>query len=157
MNAQIQTILEKYPDAKRNSLIPILQEVQETEGFLSRESIAQIGEYLRLPASKIYGVATFYNQFRFQSVGKYHIQVCRGTACHVKKSTAILDALRNRLDVTEARPTTPDLLFTVETVSCLGACGLAPVVCINDEVHGQMTPDKAVALVEAILTKEAAR
>jgi len=148
MNAQIQTILEKYPDAKRDSLIPILQEVQEAEGFLSRESIAQIGEYLRLPASKIYGVATFYNQFRFQSVGKYHIQVCRGTACHVKGSARVLDAVKRELKI-DAGETSRDGLFSLEVVSCIGACGLAPVIAINGEFYAGVEPEN----IKGILRK----
>ncbi len=140
MNAQIQTILEKYPNAKRDSLIPILQEVQEIEGFLSRESIARIGEHLKLPTSKIYGVATFYNQFRFQSVGKFHIQVCRGTACHVKGSARVLDAVKRELKI-EAGETSRDGLFSLEVVSCIGACGLAPVIAINGEFYAGVEPD----------------
>lgn len=140
MNTQIQKILEQYPDAKRDSLIPILQAVQETEGYLSRESIAQIGEYLRLPASKIYGVATFYNQFRFQPVGKYHIQVCRGTACHVKGSARVLEALKRELKI-DVGETSRDGLFSLEVVSCIGACGLAPVIAINGEFFAGVEPD----------------
>jgi NADH-quinone oxidoreductase subunit E len=83
IRTEYEPILEKYPDASRDSLIPILQEFQETYGYLSRDAVVAIGQHLRLPASKIYGVATFYNQFRFQPLGKNHVQVCRGTACHV--------------------------------------------------------------------------
>ncbi len=101
------------------------------------------------------GVATFYAHFTLEPKGKHVIRLCDGTACHVKNSVPILEALRSRLGVTEKNRTTPDMLFTVETVACLGACGLAPVLVIDDEVHGQMTPQRAVGLVEEIVAKEA--
>src|SRR5512133_559809 len=105
MNSNIDAILEKHRDAKRDSLIPILQEVQDACGFLSREAVIRIGKHLGLPASKIYGVATFYNQFRFQPQGKFHVQVCRGTACHVKGSSAVLEELKRRLGIKEGQTT----------------------------------------------------
>jgi NADH-quinone oxidoreductase E subunit len=137
----IEPILSRYPDARRDALIPLLQEVQEEEGFLSRESIMAIGKHLDLPASKIYGVATFYNQFRFQPLGKYHIQLCRGTACHVKGSANVLTAFQRELDI-EAGQTSRDGLFSLEVVACIGACGLAPVISINGEFHAEVTSDK---------------
>jgi len=148
MTTQILSILKKYPDSSRDALIPILQEVQEAEGYLSRESIARIGEHLKLPTSKIYGVATFYNQFRFQPLGKYHIQVCRGTACHVKGSAKVLDAMKRELKI-DAGETTRDGLFSLEVVSCIGACGLAPVISINGEFFAGVEADK----VKKILNK----
>ena len=93
----VDSILKKHPRAGRDALIPILQEVQETQGYLSREAVVRIGTHLNLPTTKIYGVATFYNQFRFAALGKYHIQVCRGTACHVKGSAGVLDDIRQIL------------------------------------------------------------
>jgi len=102
-------------------------------------------------------VATFYAHFALEPKGRYVVRLCDGTACHVKGSIAILDALRERLGLPEGKNTTPDMLFTVETVSCLGACGLAPAVVINEDVHGQMTPDTAVALIDEILQKEGAQ
>ena len=112
----IAAILARYPDAGRDALIPLLQDVQEVQGYLSRESIRVISRHLRLPTSKIYGVATFYNQFRFQPQGKYHVQVCRGTACHVKDSVPILEAIRKRLGLEGKHTTTADMQFTVETI-----------------------------------------
>jgi NADH-quinone oxidoreductase E subunit len=144
---QIDAILEKYKDGKRDALIPLMQEVQEACGFLSREAVIKISKQLKLPASKIYGVATFYNQFRFQPVGKYHIQVCRGTACHVKGSAAVLDAVRRSLSI-EPGQTARDGMFSLEVVACIGACGLAPVMCVNGEFHAGLTPDTAKAIVE---------
>lgn len=138
MGVEINNILGRHKDKGRSSLIPILQEVQEEEGFLSPQSILKIGEYLELPASKIYGVATFYNQFRFHALGQYHIQVCRGTACHVRGSQTVLDALRRELKV-EPGQTTKDGVFSLEVVACIGACGLAPVIAVNGQFHARVT------------------
>ncbi|MDR3197504.1 MAG: NADH-quinone oxidoreductase subunit NuoE [Planctomycetaceae bacterium] len=134
----IKKILVGYPNAGRDSLIPILQEIQEKQGFLSREAVVIVGRMLNLPASKIYGVATFYNQFRFTPQGRFHIQICRGTACHVKGSAAVLDSLKRELKV-EAGETTRDGLFSLEVVACIGACGLAPVMNIDGNFHANLT------------------
>jgi NADH-quinone oxidoreductase E subunit len=149
----IETIVAKYQPGRRDALIPLLQEVQEACGFLSREAVIRIGQHLKLPASKVYGVATFYNQFRFQPLGKYHVQVCRGTACHVKKSTQTLDAIQRALAIKPGQ-TTRDGVFSLEVVACLGACGLAPVVAVNGEFHAGATPDVVNRLVRT-LKKEA--
>jgi NADH-quinone oxidoreductase subunit E len=134
----VKKILVGYPNAGRDSLIPILQEIQEKQGFLSREAVVVVGKKLNLPASKIYGVATFYNQFRFTPQGRFHIQICRGTACHVKGSAAVLDSLKRELKV-EAGETTRDGLFSLEVVACIGACGLAPVMNIDGNFHANLT------------------
>ena len=136
--SKVQDVLANYPNAKRDALIPILQDVQEKQGYLSREAVEAVGKALGVPVSKIYGVATFYNQFRFTPLGKYHIQVCRGTACHVKGSLAILDSLKRELKV-EAGETTRDGLFSLEVVACIGACGLAPVINIDGNFHANLT------------------
>jgi len=149
----IETILQEHPDAARDSLIPILQEIQEDQGYLSREAVTRVGEHLNLPASKIYGVATFYNQFRFQPKGKYHITICRGTACHVKGSGNVLDMVMKRLKL-EPGQTTRDRLFSLETVACMGACGLAPVVNINGEFHAKITPLKLARIIEQCREEE---
>lgn len=138
-------------------LIPILQEVQEEYRYLPEEVMTLVATSLGLPPARVYGVATFYAHFTLKPKGKYTIRLCDGTACHVRQSTGILEALYQRLGLTAERNTTPDMLFTVETVSCLGACGLAPVVVVNDDVHGLMSPEKAVKLVDDILAKETAR
>lgn len=143
----VQEIMKSYPNAKRDSLIPILQDVQEEQGYLSKEAILEIGEHLELSACKIYGVATFYNQFRFNKAGKYTIQVCRGTACHVKGSAKVLDAFKQALDI-DAGETTKDGLFSLEVVACIGACGLAPVICIGAEFHAAVTPDKVQGILD---------
>ncbi len=143
----VDEILAAYPEGRRDALIPILQEVQSQQGYLSREAIVKIGKHLGLATSKIYGVATFYNQFRFQPIGKYHIQVCRGTACHVKNSAAVLDTLKRELKI-DSGETTRDGLFSLEVVACVGACGLAPVICVNGEFYASMTPAKTRQLIE---------
>jgi NADH-quinone oxidoreductase subunit E len=142
----VRAILERYPGAERDKLIPILQDVQEAAGFLSRDAIVEIGRHLNLPVSKIYGVATFYNQFRFQPVGRYHISVCRGTACHVKGSAAVLQSLKRALRIEEGQ-TTRDGLFSLEVVACIGACGLAPVISVNGEFHAGVTPDDIAGML----------
>lgn len=154
MNRSVEDILNEHPNAKRDSLIPILQEVQECQGYLSRESIATIGNHLGLPASKIYGVATFYNQFRFAPNGQYHIQVCRGTACHVKGSAKVLEAMKQELKL-EPGNTTRDGLFSLEVVACIGACGLAPVIAINGEFYAGVTPDKVRSILKSYRRKAA--
>lgn len=136
-------------------LIPILQAVQEEYRYLPEEVLTYIATSLDVPPSRVFGVATFYAHFALAPKGKYVIRLCDGTACHVKRSMPILEALRKRLGLDEKHGTTDDMMFTVETVACLGACGLAPVVVVNEEVHGLMTPDKAVALVDEIAVREA--
>lgn len=148
----IEPILEQHPNAKRDSLIPILQEVQEQHGYLSREAIVRIGRHLNLPASKVYGVATFYNQFRFQAQGLFHIQVCRGTACHVKGSANVLDAISREIGV-EAGQTTRDGLFSLEVVACMGACGLAPVVNVAGDYHAGVTPANVRKILDSYRRK----
>lgn len=145
MNETIDTIINSNPKT-RDSLIPILQQIQEEEGFLSEQSITRVGHMLGLPSSKIYGVATFYNQFRFEPKGKYHIQLCRGTACHVLGSSTVLDELEKYLKI-KAGQTTRDAIFSLEVVACIGACGLAPVVSINGEFHAKMTSQKLKGII----------
>ena len=141
----IDEVIHEHPPS-REHLISILQDVQEAEGYLSRESIRRIGEYLNLPPSKIYGVATFYNQFRLHKPGKIQIQVCRGTACHVKGSLNLLDSLKLLLGI-EVGQTTRDGLFTLETVACLGGCSIAPVITANGKFFGRLDKKKLEELV----------
>jgi NADH-quinone oxidoreductase subunit E len=138
-------------------LIPILQAVQDEYRYLPEEVMTYVATSLHIPPAEVYGVATFYAHFALAPKGKYVLRLCDGTACHVKRSLPILEALRDKLRVSEGKPTTQDLLFTVETVSCLGACGLAPVLLVNDQVHGQVTPQGACAIVDEILVKETAQ
>ncbi len=129
-------ILEKYPPKDRSNLIALLQEIQEVYGYLPDEDIRAIAEYVSLPLSTVYGVATFYNQFRLSPLGKNIIRVCRGTACHVKNSANLLVALENELGI-KAGQTTRDKNFTLETVACIGACSIAPVININEDYYGR--------------------
>ena len=154
VTSDIETVLKRHPNASRNSLIPILQEIQEEHGYLSREAVVRIGQHLRLPASKIYGVATFYNQFRFQPQGRNHIQVCRGTACHVKGSAAIFEAIKRELKI-DAGQTTRDGEFSLEVVACIGACGLAPVICINGDFHAGVTTKTVGKIIDSYRGKAA--
>jgi NADH-quinone oxidoreductase subunit E len=150
---KVTRVLKKYPGAGRDKLIPILQEVQEEEGFLRREAVVMIGRHLGVPTSQIFGVATFYNQFRFEPVGRFHIQICRGTACHVKGSAKLLETLTRELGVDPGR-TTRDGLFSIEVVACIGACGLAPVISINGEFHARVTAEEIPVLLENCRRKE---
>jgi NADH-quinone oxidoreductase subunit E len=154
MHKGVAEILEARKDARHDSLIPILQEIQENEGFLSRKAVAEVGKKLGMPTSKIYGVATFYNQFRFEPKGKYHIQVCRGTACHVLGSATVLDKLEKNLKA-KAGQTTRDGLFSIEVVACIGACGLAPVISINGEFYAKVTEQSLTEIVDNYKNKEA--
>ena len=154
--AKVCEILERHQQNPAR-LIPILQEVQSEYRYLPEEVLTFVATSLGLPPARVFGVATFFSHFTLKPRGKHTIRLCDGTACHVRDSITILDALYDRLKVCAEKNTTPDMLFTVETVSCLGACGLAPVVVVDDEVYGQMTPDKAVELVDMINAKENAQ
>lgn len=147
--ARVCTILDSF-GRDPAKLIPILQAVQEEYRYLPKEVMAFVATSLDLSPAKVYGVATFYAHFALEPKGKYVVRLCDGTACHVKDSIPILEAIRKRVGLKDGQKTTDDMLFTVETVSCLGACGLAPVVVVNEEVHGQMTPAKGTALIDAI-------
>jgi NADH-quinone oxidoreductase subunit E len=149
-------IIERYNNDS-SKLVPILQAVQEEYRYLPEDVMYYVATSLGIPSAQVYGVATFYSHFALTPKGKYLIKICDGTACHVKKSIPILEALMKKLKLTEDKMTTPDMLFTVETVSCLGACGLAPVLVINEEVHGLMTPESTVALVDEIIAREEAK
>ena len=156
MTTAVNEILNSYANCGSDSLIPILQKIQEKEGFLSREAVIEVGKTLDIAASKIYGVATFYNQFRFEPVGKYHLQVCRGTACHVLGSATVLEELEKMLKI-KAGQTTRDGLFSMEVVACIGACGLAPVICINGEFHAKVTKEELQGIVEEYKNKSDAQ
>lgn len=149
----IESILKRYPGASRDSLIPILQEVQGQEGYLSLEMVALIGRHLNLPAAKVFGVATFYNQFRFRPLGKYHFMVCRGTACHVTGSATLLDTLCKELELQPGK-TSRDKMFSIQVIACMGACGLAPMVNLNGEFYTKVTPNKLVKIIEDCRAKE---
>lgn len=153
MSLTVDEILDRRPGAGRDALIPILQEVQEAEGFISREAVSRIGERLELPASKIFGVATFYNQFRFSPLGENHIQICRGTACHVKGSASIMERLERELGIGPDE-TTKDGVFSLEVVACIGACGLAPVIAVNGRFHANLESDDIPKILDSYRNKE---
>lgn len=153
MEASIQEILKNYPTGRSENLIPILQDVQDHEGYLSEPSVVEVGKHLNMPVSKIYGVATFYNQFRFKPLGKYHIQVCRGTACHVLGSATVLDEIEKYVGIKSGN-TSRDGMFSIEVVACIGACGLAPVVAINGNFHAKLTGDSIREILNNYKNKE---
>ena len=135
---------------KQSSIIAILQSIQEHYRYLPREIFPYLAKKLGCREARIYGVATFYENFSLEPKGKFVIKVCDGTACHVRKSIPILERLRKETGLSEKKSTTDDLGFTIETVSCLGACGLAPVITVNDRVYPTMTPDKASELLNEL-------
>jgi NADH-quinone oxidoreductase subunit E len=136
----IEDIIKRHP-ANRGSLIPVLQDVQEDNGYLSEEAIEELADLMDMSANEIYGVATFYTQFRFSPPGRHRIQSCQGTACHVRGGRQILNELEQRLGIT-AGQTTEDGQFDLERVACLGCCALAPVVAVDGKVYAQMTAKK---------------
>ena len=142
-------IIEHY-GRKAASLIPIMQDIQGVYRYLPEELLTYVAEQIGVTEAKAFSVATFYENFSFDAKGKYVIKVCDGTACHVRKSIPVLEELYKKLGLSKTKKTTDDMMFTVETVSCLGACGLAPTLTVNDEVHPKMTPEKAVELLNEL-------
>ena len=145
----VDDILSLY-GMKESNIIAILQDVQERYHYLPREVFPYLARALGVSEARLYSVATFYENFSLEKKGRFVIRVCDGTACHVRKSIPILERLRKELNLSEAIKTTPDGGFTVETVSCLGACGLAPVITVNEQVYPAMTPEKASELIAAL-------
>ena len=135
---------------KQQAIISVLQDIQEHYRYLPREVFPYLADKMGMSEASIYSIATFYENFSLEPKGKYVIKICDGTACHVRKSIPILERLRQELGLSETKKTTDDRYFTVETVSCLGACGLAPVLTVNDVVHPEMTPDKASELLKKL-------
>jgi len=147
----VKEMLHHYPPSS-GSVIPLLQEIQQRSGYLSEGNLACVSEYTHTPLSSVYGVVTFYSQFRFDRPGKHMIRICQGTACHVLGAGQILDHLKERLGITEGQTTT-DGLFTLEPVRCLGCCSLAPVIMIDGETYGRLTR-KAIDDILASYRKE---
>jgi NADH-quinone oxidoreductase subunit E len=131
-------IFENYQVNDRSSLIPLLQDIQSIYGYLPENALRDISNFVQVPLSRVYGVATFYNQFRLTPLGENVIRVCRGTACHVKNSANILYALETELGI-KAGQTTRDKKFTLEVVNCIGACSIAPVILVNEDYHGRIS------------------
>jgi NADH-quinone oxidoreductase subunit E len=135
--SEIIKLLGRFPDLGRDKLIPVLQEIQDEFGYLSEETVNELSVQLSLPASKIYGLATFYNQFRFAPPGKFHIRVCHGTGCHIEGSGEIIREIGKILKICDGE-TTRDGIFSLEVQSCIGACGQAPVMAVNDEYYDKV-------------------
>ncbi|MGE4282972.1 MAG: NAD(P)H-dependent oxidoreductase subunit E [Clostridia bacterium] len=150
---KVDQTIEKY-ERKKAALIAILQEIQKEYRYLPEEVLMYISDAMNISSAKVFSVATFYENFSMEPKGRYVIRVCDGTACHVRKSIPILNALRKELGLSHQKHTTDDFLFTVETVSCLGACGLAPVITVNDKVYPKMTPETTVSLLNQIKEAE---
>ncbi len=145
----VDAVLNKY-DYNKSYLIAVLQEIQNEYKYLPEDLLEHVAQKLDINLSKIFSVATFYENFSLVPKGKYIIKVCDGTACHVRKSIPILNAMRKELGLDDKKHTTDDMLFTVETVSCLGACGLAPVITVNDKVYAKMTPEMTVEILKTL-------
>lgn len=152
--AKLDSIIQSY-GAKKSNLIAILQKVQEEFRYLPEDALIYIGTKMEgLSPATVYGVATFYAQFSLDPKGKYEIKVCDGTACHVRGSMPVLNAIKAHLNLKDGQMTTEDGLFSLETVSCLGACGLAPVCVINGKVYPQMTSDAIKVILDTLLNGE---
>ncbi|MGQ9629773.1 MAG: NADH-quinone oxidoreductase subunit NuoE [bacterium] len=144
MEERLKAILSSF-SGKSDELIPILQRTQEEFGYLPEQAMLEIARFTGVPESRVYAVATFYAQFRFTPIGRKHVMVCRGTSCHVRGAPRILEAIEKRLGIKEGE-TTPDLEYSLETVACIGACGLSPCIMVNKKVEARMTPRKVAEL-----------
>ena len=152
--SKLDEIINQY-DGKKSNLIAILQKVQEVYRYLPEEAMIYIGTKMEgLSPATVFGVATFYAQFSLEPKGKYEIKVCDGTACHVRGSMPVLNAIRNKLNLKEGKLTSDNGIFSLETVSCLGACGLAPVCMINEKVYPQMTSDAISVILDTLMKEE---
>ena len=150
---QVLRILDTF-DRDKSKLVPILQAVQEEYRYLPEEVMTFVATNLGISPAQVYGVATFYSHFALEPKGKYVVRVCDGTACHVKGAADMVEALEAKFGLQGARKTTSDMLFTLETVSCLGACGLAPAMVVNEDIHGQINPQQACAIIDLIIAEE---
>jgi NADH-quinone oxidoreductase subunit E len=150
--SKIDTILEKY-QGQDGALIPVLQEAQDVYGYLPEDVLISISRTLKVSMSRIYGVVTFYSQFNLTPRGRHTVRVCRGTACHVRGGKSVRKAVQQFLGVRE-NETTEDLNFTFETVACLGACALAPVLLVNKNYYGKLTPGKVDQILKRFMSKE---
>ncbi|MBU4256355.1 MAG: NADH-quinone oxidoreductase subunit NuoE [Candidatus Thermoplasmatota archaeon] len=150
--SELDSIINKY-DSKKEFLITILQEIQEKYNYLPKNTLIYVSEKLNVPLIQVYSVATFYKTFSLKPRGKHIINACVGTACHVRGGRRIVDEIQRKLNI-NAGETTPDKLFTLETVRCLGACALGPVVVVDGEYHGQMTTNKVDALLQKYSAQE---
>ena len=144
---QLDQLLDRYRGTK-GSVIPVLQQAQEIFGYLPKDVLVHISKEIDVPISQIYGVVTFYAQFHLAPRGENIIRSCQGTACHVRGAKAVLVSIKEKLGLKDGQATTPDLKFTLETVACIGACGLAPVFMVNDDTHGRLTPESVGPILD---------
>jgi len=147
-NSNVDVVLEKYLHHGRESLIPILQEIQDNLGYIPESALEQVGKTLKIPTSKIYGLATFYNQFRFVPKGKYHITLCKGSACHMMGATTLLAHLEKELKIKQGQ-TTRNGMFSIEVVPCMAACSQAPLVSVNGQFFTKLTIDRVKEILES--------
>lgn len=150
---QLTGILGKYPPASRESLIPILQEIQEANGYLSESQIVEVGRYLKMPTSKIYGLSTFFNQFRFDSPARFIIRLCKGTSCHVNSSESVLAEFEKKYKLKPGQ-VTRDGMFGLEITGCMGACGIGPVMEINGNYYTEVKPAEVKDILDALIHAE---
>jgi len=146
LNETLQEVLAA-PVTGQGDLIPLLQKAQDAQGYITEEAIYAIADKLRIPASEVFGVLSFYAQFRLRPMGKHNVKVCRGTACHVRGAPLIITAVEDELGLDDLNDTTEDGLFTLEKIACFGACSMAPVMVVNGRTYGNMSPDKARRLI----------
>lgn len=150
---QLDQLLERYRCTK-GSLIPVLQQAQDIFGYLPKDVLIKISKEINAPISQVFGVVTFYSQFHLEPRGKNIIRSCQGTACHVRGAKAVLSAIREKLGLADGQVTTSDNEFTIETVACIGACGLAPCLMINDDTHGRLTAESVGPMIDKCYTKK---
>ncbi len=153
MDYQTSAILAKYPRGQSDCLIPILQDIQEEYGYLSETAVVEVGRHLDLPSSKIFGLATFYNQFRFEPRGRFHVSLCHGTSCNVAAAPEILRELEKILKIRPGE-TTRDGMFSLEILACMGACHLAPLIRVNDNYHTKLDPGSIGDIIDSYITGE---
>ncbi|MDD2963107.1 MAG: NADH-quinone oxidoreductase subunit NuoE [Bacteroidales bacterium] len=146
-------LAERFPNAGKENLLQMLQEIQREQGYLTDNDIRCVGRYLRMPVSRIYSIATFYNQFRFAPAGRYQVKVCRGTACHVMGSVTVLQELIKQLGI-EPGQTTRNGQFSLEVAECMGACSLSPVIAINDVFFDKVTPERIRQIINEYRNRE---
>jgi len=150
MENKIDFLLEKYSHSRRDSLIPLLQEIQDEIGYISEDAIVLVGRHLNIPTSKIYGLATFYHQFKFEPQGTHHIQICQGTACHMLGALPILQIIEKKLKIKSGQ-TARNGKFSLEVVPCIGACAQAPLIAINDEFYCNLTDERIHSILDELI------
>jgi len=150
---KIEDILQSFPNRDRENLLPILQEIQKNEGFISEGAVVKVGDYLNIPTSKVYAVSTFYDQFRYTDKAKYQIHLCNGTACHMEGAGNLVKEFEKQLNISSGQ-LTKDRMFGIATKPCMGACGMAPVVKVNEKYYTGFTLEMVQELIASIKESE---